>query len=257
MHKKQGKSLGFVIAATLFVLVVLFVVFWSAMEQTQRQGIVMPDEALAEVETATSSVEQEHLFLTVEPENIQQVLSTMARPGQYTQTFAVTSLWGEGSSASTVTIWRSGDLRKAEVVTELATRHLLTDGETLWLWYGADSQAEAYVCDETMTLDDLLAIPTYELVAELPAEAIVAGQYIPSSSDWTNNCLVITASQWEGGETVYWVDASTQILIGAQVSQNGVLQQTVTQTSLSFDEIEEAVFALPGGVTLETETPQP
>lgn len=259
MHKKPdgGKSLAFVITATLFVLVAVVFAFWGAMEQNQRDSIVLPDGTVAEAETPAADVEQEELFLTVEPDNIQKVLSTMASPQGYTQIFTVTSHWAEGNSESQVTIWRDGDLRRADVATGDTVRHLLTDGASLWLWYGGDEVATQFVCDEAMGLEQLVGIPTYESLTQLPASAILQGQYLDGNNTATEHALYITASQWDGVETAYWVDATTQILVAAQVTQENVLQLTMAQTSLSYDDIDPDIFATPDGITLETGTQRP
>ncbi|MFI3312508.1 MAG: hypothetical protein R3Y62_01340 [Eubacteriales bacterium] len=256
MHKKPDgrKSLGFVVAATLCVLLALLFAFWNAMEQSQREGITMPDGIATEVETPAADAEQEELFLTVAPENVQQVLSAMARPGQYTQTFSVTTHWDGGSDISAVTIWRKGNLMRAEVVAEATTRHLLTDGTTLWLWYGGEEAVAQFQMEDSISFDDLLGVPTYESLTQLPDSAILQGQYLDDGNG--GHCIYITASQWATVETAYWVDADSQILVAAEVQSDDTLQLSMSQISLTFDDIEDTVFVTPDGVTLETEMPQ-
>ncbi len=259
MDKKPNPmgSFGVVMATILLIVVGLVVVFLVSTQEGERQGITLPDGLAPEATTLVEPVEEQELFLTVEPENVQKVLQSMDAPSYYGQTLEVLTYWGDQSHSRTITVWRLGDVYKAEVLTASGTQHILVNESAVWIWYQGDRVAMERQRLPEMTLESLLGVPTYQTVEGLGVDEIVSAQYVPGVGTMPENCLeIVTVDEMEK-ITTYWVDATTQILVGAEEYVGDTLQLSVRQTALAMEQAAENRFVTPDGIWAISETDTP
>ncbi len=251
MKKRPGiRSAGIVLTAAAAVVCLLVGAFVLSMRGGTRDTIVLPEDA-GSAPSEQPAVESGEPFLEVDRENVQQVLTTLARPAAYVQGLEVTSFWEHGAAEATVRIWCSGNLRRAQITAGQQTQNLLTDGETVWLWY--DGDARALTPDASVTFDDLIGIPTYELLVDIPPETIDEASFVTLDEPAGLSCLYLSVTDGAYTER-YWVDVNTRLLCRADTLQDGEriyrLLQTDCQTMSPGDTALADVFRLPDGTTV-------
>ncbi len=255
MEKQAGgrKSLGVVLVATLLVFLAILVVFLYQTRENHREGIILPTAPETNPEIPTESVETISPFITVDRENVAKVIATMTRPVAYRQTVELTTYSSQGNSTQTVTTWQNGQLQKAEVQGKNMEKHLLTQGEKVWIWYGGDTDSVCLTLTDEITFENLLAIPTYETVAQLPVENIAKGSFL---TDETGSYLqVVTRPAPQ--EMVYTIDATTQLLVEAKGWREGLETMAFQQKELAIlspqDEQLVKQWMTPEGVDITAE----
>ncbi len=248
MEQKRARrrTAVFVTAAGLLALTGLLAAVLLTIRGGTRSTIVLPEPALpAAPEQETELVEP--LFLEVDRTNIQKILATMRRPTAYHQSLTVTAVWPGGSSSSNVELYRSGDLFRAEVTGGGAGRTLLTNGETVWLWYADGGAVRALEPEADVRFDDLIGIPTYETVAAIAPDKIEEAGFVTLEGA---SCLYVSTRDGAYEER-YWVDASTQLLCRADALENEQLtyqlRQTLQEVLSEDDAALEGLFQLPDG----------
>lgn len=244
------KTAGIVIVAALLAVFALSAVVWMGIRGGTRDTIVLPDAA-APAEPALEPAPSEADFLRIDRENVQQALASMARPEAYHQMLSVTSLWQGGSASATVELWRSGALARARVDEPERTRHILTDGETVWLWYEGDTAATAFRPEDGVTFDDLAGVPTYELLTRVARQDVLDAGFL--TLDGERNVLYL-AVQDGASEDRYWVDTATRLLYRADsfsgTEQTYQLRQLTCEVITAEDDTLQGVFQLPDGTAL-------
>lgn len=250
MSGKNGRLrvIGIVAAAALLVSGLLLAAVLSTIRSGMRSTITLPDGPLpapSEPEGAAA----EDLFVEVERENIQRILSAMQRPESYHQILTVIRFWHGGSSARTVELYRSGERAYARLSGEGRDRSLLTDGQTVWLWYADEREVRALSPDSSVTFDDLTGIPTYETVSALPARSIAEADFVTLDGA---SCLYVSARDGTSEER-YWVDASTKLLCRADALEEDQLIYQLHQTlwEIPDEETLRDIFRLPDGTGIE------
>ena len=254
MMKKPGgiKTAGVVIAAALLVVCLLLAAFLSTTRSGTRDSITLP-ESLPSTSPDTGETVEGELFLQVDSGNIRQVLDAMDRPEAYHQVLTVTSFWDTSSTRSTVEIWQDGNLIRAQVSNTQSTKNLLTDGTSLWIWYNNDQSARLLKLDGTVTLDDLMGIPTYETLVALSPDEIAEASFVMLDETDGLNCLYLRVLHGTE-EDRYWVDANTQLLCRADSLSEEVqtyqVRQSACEVLTSGDATFESIFTLPDGTVL-------
>lgn len=257
MKKRPGfRSAGIVIAATLLVVCLLVAVVLISIRGGTRDGITLP-EAGGSTETEQTPTSEEDLFLEVDRENVQAVLETMERPAAYHQVLTVTNLWENGSAETTVELWCSGDLIRAQRTDDGQVENLLTDGNTVWIWYDGETTARALTPEESVSFDDLTGIPTYETLSAIPVSAIREAGFVTLDPSAGLNCLYLAVVDGEY-EDRYWVDVSNQLLCRADTLLDGTqtyqLRQVSCQALSQEDTALRNVFQLPDGTAVTAPT---
>ena len=163
--------------ATLAVIGVIAVLFIGNFRQSQRDSIVLPDAAQS-AQPAAQQPGEEPSLLEVSRSNVQSIVRYLHRPQYYHQSYTITRQMGGAASESTAELWVS-DTRVCAVLTSAAgEKHLLTDGQTLYVWYASDEKVRQLPVAADVTMDELTGIPTYELLDTLPPETITDGEFI-------------------------------------------------------------------------------
>lgn len=247
--RRPAKTAGIALSAALLAVLALLVVALLGVRGGTRNTIVLPDaDAPAEPELAPAPAEA--LFVAIDRGNIQAALDGMRRPEACHQTLSLVSYWENGSAETTVELWYSGNLARAQVQESRRTRHLLTDGQTLWLWYEG-GEAVALTPDASVGFDDLIGIPTYEALSSIPEAEILDAGFV--TLDAGVSCLYIAAQDGEIEER-YWVDTATQLLYRADAFQGAEqtyqLRQRGCEVLSAADAAMAGVFRLPDGTEL-------
>jgi len=246
-----AKSAGTAIVAALFVTCAIIFVFLTSQRDNNRDGIVLPENPLSELPTTEENIEPEALFVFVEPENVKAVLETMTRPAAYYQKISIETFWNGGSGVKQVEIWRSGQVYKAVITDQSTTRNVLTNGESVWIWYDRDNQAVEVQAHENITTDDLLGIPTYETVLDLDVKNIVEAQLVTPED--LGSCLYVEVQQ-SGQLERYWIDSDTQLLVRSETVLEGEITYALGQLELELlsvqDEQFRDIFMTPDGMVV-------
>lgn len=249
MNGKNGRLrvVGIVTAAALLVSGLLLAAVLSTIRSGVRNTITLPEGPLP-APSETEGAAADDLFVEVERDNIQRILSDMRRPETYHQILTVIRFWHGGSSTRTVELYRSGERAFAKLSGEGRDRSLLTDGNTVWLWYADEKEARALSPDPSVTFDDLTGIPTYETVSSLPARSIAEADFVTLDGA---SCLYVSARDGDSEER-YWVDASTKLLCRADALEGDQLTYQLRQSlwEIPDEETLRDIFRLPDGTSV-------
>ena len=143
--------------ATLAVIGVIAVLFIGNFRQSQRDSIVLPDAAQS-AQPAAQQPGEEPSLLEVSRSNVQSIVRYLHRPQYYHQSYTITRQMGGAASESTAELWVS-DTRVCAVLTSAAgEKHLLTDGQTLYVWYASDEKVRQLPVAADVTMDELTGI---------------------------------------------------------------------------------------------------
>lgn len=257
MNRRPGaRSAGIVLAAAAAVVCLLLIGVLVSIRGGTRDTIVLPEDS-GGAQPEAPTVDAGEPFYTVDRENVQSILEVLSRPAAYVQTLTVTSYWSDGQAERNVQLWCSGSLIRAQITAGRQTQHLLTDGETVWVWYDGEETARALTPDETVTFDDLTGIPTYETLTAIPTEAIEEAGFVTLDEQQGVSCLYVSVADGEDTDR-YWVDVNTRLLCRADTLSGGgqiyQLRQTGCQTLTPEDTALQGIFQLPDGTAVSAAT---
>lgn len=221
----RRRAAGIVAATSLAVVALLLAAVLLTIRSGTRATIVLPDTP-PPAAPETPDPPPEVLFVEVGRDNIQKILAGMERPEAYHQIVTVSTLWSGGTSDKTVEIYRSGPLVLAGISDGARSRSLLTDGETVWIWYEGEREARALAPDPSIGFDDLLGIPTYETVASIEPDAVADAGFVTLDD---SGCLYVSSADGIY-EDRYWIDTDTRLLCRADGLEDGQLTYQLRQT---------------------------
>ena len=165
------------ILATLAVIVVIGALFIGNIRQNTRDAIVLPDTAQS-VQSESQPDENKPALLEVTRENVQNIVRSLHRPQYYHQTYTITRQMNGAVSETSAELWVADTRVCAVLTTASGEKHILTDGETLYVWYAGDETVRTLAAAQNATMDELIGIPTYEQVGAMPPAAITDGEFI-------------------------------------------------------------------------------
>ena len=122
--------------------------------------------------------ENEPALLEVTRENVQSIVRSLHRPQYYHQTYTITRQMNGAVSETSAELWVADTRVCAVLTTASGEKHILTDGETLYVWYAGDETVRTLAASQDATMDELIGIPTYEQVGAMPPAAITDGEFI-------------------------------------------------------------------------------
>lgn len=250
--KKSLKTAAVVGIAALAVLSILLAVFINSVEKNRHETITLPD-ASTEPSTAPQQPDtalEEDVFVQISAENVQSVLSELARPSDYHQVLTLTTYSGEAAREQQAELWVSGAHMLIRLSDEYAVQSYLTDGEMLYLWYGDADDVTALPLNADTGRDDLTGVPTYESLLALPQEQIRDAQFLSFSEQNDLQCVFVECAQ-NDVQTLYWIALDSGLLYRYSALSDGQPFYTVQQTQLELltadDEVFDSIFALPDG----------
>ncbi len=233
---------------TLLVLVVAFMLSGSfrrttrvVLPQESQQGGQIPGFPGDSTDTLT--------VVAVAPDTVQAAIETLVRPEQYRQTVSVQQFWsgGNGTTETTAAVlapWSRLDRQLADS----RQRHILTNGETTYIWYNSE-QSALRLPTGSITADMEQSIPTYEDVLQLPVETISAADY-RTIGDQVSCIYVETAADAAGYTLRYWVSVDTGLLVAAEKLSGQETVYRMWQTDIDLAPVFTEEFTLPDGTVL-------
>lgn len=233
---------------TLLVLVVAFMLSGSfrrttrvVLPQESQQGGQIPGFPGDSTDTLT--------VVAVAPNTVQAAIETLVRPEQYRQTVSVQQFWsgGNGTTETTAAVlapWSRLDRQLADS----RQRHILTNGETTYIWYNSE-QSALRLPTGSITADMEQSIPTYEDVLQLPVETISAADY-RTIGDQVSCIYVETAADAAGYTLRYWVSVDTGLLVAAEKLSGQETVYRMWQTDIDLAPVFTEEFTLPDGTVL-------
>ena len=249
MDPKRTNAAVLILSAVLLVVLLITFVSVQSVKSAQQQGITLP--GVQSQQDAVLQPASGAEFAEITPQNVQQVIEkSLARPVFYYQLFTVTLQEGGRSGTQQIELWRQGELLEAVITQNSTARHLLTDGQTLYIWYNGNEAPAMLTPDETITADELLGLPTYESLLALPKANIRAAELITLPEQDDAPCLYVSCLQ-DGSTQDYWVRLDNGLLC-KQVLYSGddavyTAEQRVFTLLSTSDESLDDLFMLPDG----------
>ena len=243
-RKLSRVAMGFII----LVVLVIVLMFTNSLRRSSR--ITLPEEGntAEQTEENTAAGDDALTVIAVTPETVQTAIETLHRPAQYSRTIRVEQVWSGGSGSFETTVTVSGRWTRTDrVLSGSQTRHTITDGETTYIWYGAESAVFSAPAGE-ITADDEQSIPTYETILDLPMETIAAADYRSTSGI---NCIYVeTAEDDLGYVQRYWVSVDTGLLVASERLQDGETIYRMASLTADLSTPSTDRFILPDGTVL-------
>lgn len=247
MHRNNKYSVFF--AAALIIIAFLFVVAVFLLTQKNQSSFITLPEQQQEVSDSSSATGTEHKdFLQVTVENVLSVVETLQRPESYVQKIVV--FYDDATTpAKTVNLVSNRGKCRADSDTVSGTSTVVSDGKTVWMWHSDDMSPAKIDADSSVSMDDLIGIPTYESVLSEEPLTITDADYIvlPETAD---QCIYVTC-QKENVLTEYWIGIESGLLLQASVSVDGIQIYNSYQESLEIvspeDDSVQKSFVFPNG----------
>ncbi|MBQ5749653.1 MAG: hypothetical protein IIV87_05790 [Oscillospiraceae bacterium] len=236
-----------ILGAVCLVLALLGLLFFQHGRSQNAHTIVLPDDAVSQPSDLQMT---DTGFAEVNRTNVQKIIQTLARPSAYRQALEITTHSGDFTRTQTVETWRSGTLLRAQFIFGEEVKNILTDGQTLYIWYQGENVPVSLRLDGTVSPDDLIGIPTYETILSLPIQRITEASFAPLADDNTHMCVYV-ASQQDGLRHNYWISLQSGLLCSQNVIDGDETVYSLTQTDLEVladaDEAFAGIFQLPDG----------
>ena len=246
MKPRSLKPAVLVLAAVLILALLAAIVITQTARSRAEQAITLPGASYAPEEQPQTSTGESLAEIT--PQNVQAVLAqTLARPTFYHQILTATLRADDFTRTQQIELWRQDALLQADITQDDSVRHLLTDGQTLYVWYDDETAPSVITLDGSVNSDELLGVPTYEALTELPRTAITGAEVVSLTEPDEPSCLFVSCVQ-SGVRQEYWVSLTSGLLC-KQITYSGeepmyTVEQTLSERLTAGDEAAQALFAL-------------
>lgn len=248
MERNNKSSLIYGLVLILIAFLVIVAVFLMS-DRSPRSDIQLPDEAPQVTDQTNFNSVGSNGFVQITVDNVLSVVETLHRPKEYQQTVVVSYGEEPDESDEKITCVTNGAVYRADFVRNGGTETLLTDGSTAWLWHSDDKHPVSVSVNGTVTIDDLMAIPTYELLLKEDPAKIVNADYVVLQ-DPLVQCVYVSVEE-DDILREYWIELQTGLLFQATVTNEDQTVYSVYQESFELlspeDEIFVSAFTLPDG----------
>lgn len=243
MRKQKLKPIG-----AAFVALVLLVVFFmvrGTLHQPTR--IVLPQETNGSSDSSEAADDSSTGRVAVRSDTVQSAIATLERPAGYTRAITIERYYdgGSGVDRSTVTVdgaWMRADTERSGG--ELC--HTITNGETVWIWYGSGKQY--FESAAPFSADEEQGIPTYEDILRMDVSRIALADY--RLLDGADCIFVETAADENGYIERYWVSVSNGLLCASEKLNGEDVVYRMAGMSVDTGAASEGIFVLPDGTVL-------
>ena len=182
-------------------------------------------------------------------ETVQSAVESLARPERYSRTVTIERYYSGGSGVSMCQVQVIGGWTRLDQIDQTAEpRHVLTDGMTVYVWYGADT--EYFSGSALFSADAEGSIPTYEDVLELDREQITAAEYTQLEG---KNCIFVE-TMTDGVQERYWISVENGLLVASEKLVGGGIVYRMAAVDNPADAVDDAAFVLPDGTPLLPES---
>jgi len=249
--KQTRKPLTLIIIAVFCVLAVLSLLFLF-------RGAETPEVRLAEPPTDTEdqgAPDNPASLIEITPDNVQNVIATLARTEAYSRTIVQTHYWAEGtaSASAEIEIWVTPNALR---ITRDNGEHMILTAEAFHIWFEDRPHQTRPVttglgASLEQILDEFQGIPSYETVLELdPAQIIEAGYVLKNIDGVYEYCIYLVFETGVLGYTDrYYISLSSGLLITMVTMDGNVPIFRMETLSLTLEAPEEDVFTLPDGTS--------
>lgn len=248
--QKNMRTLLMFVLATLAVIAVIAVLFIGNLRQSRRDGIVLPDAAQTQQTQPQQPTTESPTFLEIDRENVQNIVRYLSRPQYYHQTYTITRQMSGAQSQTQAELWVSDRCICAVLSAASGEKHILTDGQVLYVWYASDKTVRQLAASADMTMDELIGIPTYEQIDTLRADTITDGAFIPEDEEDGGQQIFVAAEE-DALRREYWISLDTGLLTKSLITSGGETIYEALQTGLELlaagDEAFDDVYLLPDG----------
>lgn len=191
--------------------------------------IVLPSPT-ASVETEhTSETKQPDTLLSVSPENVKDVLSTVNRPSSYRRTVEINTISDDLVSTQTAEIWVRDSSQHFEISSNFEKRYVVINDGSVSIWYDGEEGIHSFKENQYFSSDDLLGIPTYEDVLSLDSSLITSADYV-TGNDGASYLYVEFVSVDGFYQYRYWVSLETGLLSEAVTLSEGDTVYSMKET---------------------------
>lgn len=234
---------GFVVLTAMIVALMLM----SNLRRSSR--VTLPDTSTDVGDITAQPSESGNLTVVeVTPKTVQAAVETLQRPEVYSRSVTVEYLWSGGSGTIEMATSVSGSWTRTDrTLPDGQIRHLITDGETTWIWYNDEETFYSGPAGD-ISADMEQSIPTYEDVLALPMESIAQADYRVVSDV---RCIYVETAEDDWGYAQrYWVSVDTGLLAVAERLENG--ESVYRMAALDVDQTPPGAerFTLPDGTVL-------
>ena len=134
MGKKVTKPV--MIAVSLLIVLVILFMLRGSLRAPAR--VVLPEET----QTGESGLMSDAIDrIEIRPDTVQSAIETLARPQQYGRSVYIERYYSGGSAAQQAEVFVSGDWTRLDTALSGGeVRHVISDGETTYLWYGGSKE---------------------------------------------------------------------------------------------------------------------
>lgn len=253
---KNKKTAAIVGIAALAVITVLIVVFLNSVEKSKHEGITLPESSSVDTPSEDKvPAEPEHVFATISRENVQKILTSLSRPDFYHQTFKLTTCADDLLREQTAELWVANEKMLVRTVDAFESKTYLTDGQTLYIWYGDSDSVTQIALNEETQPEELTGIPTYRSILSLSAAQIQDAEYLTLPDMDELPCVFVQSDQAHD-QHCYWVSLDSGLLYRYTAMADSNVYYTVQQTALELlmdgDEALDGIFLLPDGSSLSS-----
>lgn len=251
MEEKRLSNKSLMAVSLLLLSVVAGVIVLFVMRPTaEREGIVLPDPVMENTQELPQSTQSGTDFLTIDPNNVVNVLSSLEAPEYYHQTYQIQINSGRTSSVRTVELWVNGSWIHAEIQDGRRIKSLFTDGQEAWVWYDHDLNPDLFVLSDSLLLEDLIGLPNFDFQTMIAhAERKEAGYAV--DPDTLLQYVYVRTGSGLDREAEYRFSLDTGLLYSSVVFEKELQVYEVLQTSfdrLAYgDQAFEGRFCLPSG----------
>ena len=244
------RTLLLFVLATLVVIGLVAGLFIGNLRQNQRDSIVLPNAAQSAQTGEQPPDQPEAALLEVTRDNVQSIVRSLHRPQYYHQTYTITRRLNGVGQDNEAELWVSDNLICAVLRTGSRERHILTDGQTRYVWYASDPAVRQLPASENLTMDELIGIPTYEQIDALSPQSITDGEFI-TDDRYDSGQQIFVAAEEDTVRREYWISLDYGLLTEGIVKLQDETVYDALQTGLEIlaagDEAFEDVFVLPDG----------
>lgn len=249
---EKGNKMVLALLITVVILIAVFSSFGLNLFSGGTPEVVLPTVNPSGAEDPVQSGgsgDTGDLVVEVTPQNVQNVIATLARPESYYREVTLETFWGEsGSAAATAQVWvDKGYTRIDTALSEGTVEHTIVGDGRRYRWY--NSEREWFETDAGENDADLMQrIPTYEDILTLDPAAITAAGYGEKGG---MDCVYVEVADEELGYLErYWVSVERGLLVAAETLKGERTVMRVSAYSVEIPVRSGNVFTLPDGTVL-------
>lgn len=245
MGNKVSKPVG--IGVIILILLVILFMLRGSLHGPAR--VVLPDEITGEENGSGSDHGENDAIhrVDIRPSTVQDAIAVLERPQQYKRTVVIERYYSGGSCVETAEVFVTDGWTRVDLTKDGAeSRHMISDGEKSYIWYGGDKSY--YTGAASLSADEEQSIPTYEDILQMDAQKIALADYRLLD---TKDCIYVeTAPDSAGYIERYWVCVSDGLLVAAEKVCGEAVVYRMASMNADMEETREDAFVLPDGTQL-------